>query len=64
MEKIKTTKDIDNAIESTGASILDFDTVAMWNETEKEYGIYVKSPTLKDMWELKMTCLNLKLLGE
>lgn len=59
MEKVKTTNDIDDALESAGASILDIDTVAVWSEEEGMYGVYVKHPA-NPVWELQMTTIRLE----
>lgn len=54
MDEVKSTYDIDNALESTAGIVVDIDTVAIWDNEEKMYGIYVKGEG-EALWWLTMT---------
>lgn len=51
---------LDNDTASFGTK-LDDDSVAMWYEEDKMYGIYTKKE--ENVWVLKFTALSLKAIG-
>lgn len=57
MDEVKSTYDIDTALESTVGTILSVDTVAIWNEVVKMYGVYKKAN--ESRWDLVMTSFTL-----
>lgn len=57
MDEVKTTSDIDNALESTAGTVLGFDTVAVWDDVVEMYGIYTKAN--ESRWMLIMTSFTL-----
>lgn len=64
MDEVKSTYDIDLALEATTGVILGMDTVAIWDNAEQMYGIYVKSKD-ESLWWLQMTSLTIdNLSGE
>ena len=62
MDEVKSTYDIDMALEATAGVSLGTDTVAIFYPTEEMYGVYVKgekdSPAY-NKWFLTMTSLTL-----
>ena len=62
MDEVKTTNDIDLALDATTGTPLGNGTVAIWYEFEGMYGIYVKGGTNflgENLWLLQMTSLTL-----
>lgn len=58
MDEVKSTYDIDLALEATAGVPLGTDTVAIFYPTEKMYGVYVKGDG-EALWWLKITALTL-----
>jgi len=58
MDEVKSTNDIDLALEATAGVPLGIDTVAIYYPTEEMYGVYVKT-TGEALWWLQMTSLTL-----
>ena len=58
MDNILHTKEVDLALEATSGMVLTSDTVAIWNEVVKMYGVYVKGGG-ESLWWLKFTSLTL-----
>ncbi len=63
MDEVKSTYDIDLALEATAGLPLGADTVAIYHHTEKMYGVYVKNAG-EALWWLQMTSLTLNGLLE
>ena len=63
MEEVKSTYDVDLALESTVGTILSADTVAIWSNDDGMYGVYVKGGG-ESLWWLKFTSLNIQSLME
>lgn len=58
MDEVKSTYDIDLALEATAGVPLGIDTVAIYYPAEEMYGVYVKN-TGEALWWLQMTSLTL-----
>ena len=58
MDEILTQPDIDHALESTAGVVIDIDTVAIWNEIVKMYGVYRRANEYR--WDLFMTTFRLE----
>lgn len=63
MDEVKSTYDVDLALESTVGTILSVDTVAIWSNDDGMYGVYVKGDG-EALWWLKFTSLNIQSLME
>lgn len=63
MDEVKSTYDIDTALESTVGTILSVDTVAIWSNDDGMYGVYVKGDG-EALWWLKLTSIDLQSLME
>lgn len=67
MDEVKSTNDIDLALEATAGVIIDIDTVAIFDPKEELFGVYVKSDEVGSVdttvWRLKFTTLSLKSIG-
>ena len=59
MDEVKSTNDIDMALEATAGVPLGTDTVAIFYSIEEMYGVYVKSEKAPAQWLLQMTSLTL-----
>lgn len=57
MDSILHTKEVDLALEATSGMVLTSNTVAIWNEVVKMYGVYKKAN--KSRWDLVMTSFTL-----
>lgn len=58
MDEVKSTYDIDIALEATAGEILGIDTVAIFYPDEGMYGVYVKEKN-EALWWLQMTSLTI-----
>mgnify|MGYP006935472438 CR=1 FL=1 len=59
MDEVKSTHDIDTALEATAGVILGIDTVAIFYPDEGMYGIYVHGKD-NDLWWLQATSLTIE----
>ena len=64
MDEVKSTHDIDLALEATAGVTLGVDTVAIYHPAEEMYGVYVKGDWTEGAWFLQMTSLTLNGLLE